>query len=59
MIAISAPGEISPARANTSAYWVVPSSRNRMKIAIARPTSPTRFIRNAFFAALPADRRPV
>ena len=49
-----APGEISPARAKTSVYCVVPSWVNRMKIASASPTSPTRFMRNAFFAALPA-----
>jgi hypothetical protein len=38
----------------TSAYWVLPRVANMMKIAIARPASPTRFIRNAFLPAVAA-----
>ncbi len=57
MIARTVPDGISPIRANTSVYWVVPSSSQIRKIAMARPTSPTRFIRNAFLAAVAADGR--
>jgi NADH-quinone oxidoreductase subunit L len=45
---------ISLARGNTSENCTVPSDRQIRKIASARPTSPTRFIRNAFFAAVAA-----
>src|SRR5881398_3424 len=60
-IASSSPLENLPSctAANTSVYWVEPTTLNMMKIAIARPTSPTRFIRNAFFAAVAADGRLV
>ena len=57
VIASSTPPDISPARSNTSVYCSVPSSVHSRKIAIARPTSPTRFIRKAFFAAVAAEGR--
>nr|BFF02495.1 hypothetical protein GCM10020241_41700 [Streptoalloteichus tenebrarius] len=57
VIASSSPEENSPALAKTSVYWVVPRVRNIMKIAMARPTSPTRFITNAFLAAVAASGR--
>ena len=57
VIAVIVAGESWSRFANTSVYWVVPSSANMMKIASARPTSPTRFIRNAFLAAVAADGR--
>ena len=57
VIAVIDAGESWSRFANTSVYCVVPSSANRMKIAMARPTSPTRFIRNAFLAAVAADGR--
>ena len=57
VIATSDPESTSPIRANTSVYCSVPSSVHRMKIAMASPTSPTRFIRNAFLAAVAADGR--
>ena len=39
----------------TPAYWVVPSVANIRKMPMARPASPTRFIRNAFLPAVAAD----
>jgi hypothetical protein len=52
---------VPPARVPTD--WkmpskdVVPSCANMMKIARARPTSPTRFMMNAFLAAVAAAGR--
>ncbi len=43
--------------ANTPAKETVPSSLNIRKMARARPTSPTRFMMNAFLAAVAADGR--
>ena len=57
VIARSTPPDSSPTRANTSVYCSVPRFVQIRKIAIARPTSPTRFMRNAFFAAVAADGR--
>ena len=46
----------SPMPSNTPTNEVVPSSLNIRKIASDRPTSPTRFMMNAFLAAVAADR---
>ncbi len=53
VVAVSAPTPL-----NTSSYWVVPSVANMMKMPMARPASPTRFIRNAFLPAVAALGRP-
>ena len=56
-IATRVPGESCPTRSNTSVYWTVPRFVHSRKIASARPTSPTRFMMNAFLAAVAADGR--
>src|SRR6185312_1921598 len=55
VIASKVGAPISPARGNTSENCTVPSERQIKKIAMARPTSPTRFIRNAFLAEVERD----
>ena len=49
--------ESLPTPLKTSEYWVLPSVANIRKMPIARPASPTRFIRNAFLPAVAADGR--
>ena len=59
-IAVTVAGDCSasaPIWENTPSKEVVPNSLNIRKIAIARPTSPTRFMMNAFLAAVAALRR--
>ena len=65
-IAVTVPGDrdaSSPMPLNTPVNDVVPSSLNIRKIASARPTSPTRFMMNAFLAAVAAlgrsDQKPI
>src|SRR5271163_449940 len=54
-ITVSAPWEADAAPANTPAYDRVPKVLNIKNIPSARPASPTRFITNAFLAAVAAD----
>ena len=54
-IAVSAPPLAPGAAANTPAYERVPKVLNMRNMANARPASPTRFITNAFLAAVAAD----
>ena len=53
----------SSIRSNTPVNETVPSSLNIRKMASARPTSPTRFMMKAFFAAVAAagrsDQKPI
>src|SRR5437773_10745587 len=48
------PLDALPIPLKTPAYCTVPSVANIRKIAIAKPASPTRFIRNAFLPAVAA-----
>ena len=57
VIARIVPPDSSPIRTKTSVYCSVPRFVHSRKIAIASPTSPTRFMRNAFFAAVAAFLR--
>src|SRR6201994_495384 len=54
-MAVSAPRPAPGAPANTPAYDSVPKVLNIKNIPSARPASPTRFITNAFLAAVAAD----
>ena len=63
---VTVPGDCSassPIRANTPPNETVPISLNIRKMASARPTSPTRFMMNAFLAAVAAagrsDQKPI
>jgi hypothetical protein len=56
-IAVTIPPGSVPADPRTPVNDVVPSWANIRKIARARPTSPTRFMMNAFFAAVAAAGR--
>src|SRR3954453_2541060 len=56
-IAVTVPPARVPTEPNTPSYDVVPSWLNIRKIARARPTSPTRFMMNAFLAAVAAAGR--
>ena len=49
---MAVPAVSSSACAKTPANCVVPSVANIRKIAMSRPTSPTRFMMNAFLAAV-------
>src|SRR5215469_15247748 len=55
--AAATPELACPMLANTPLNDVVPKYANIVKVAINRPTSPTRFMMNAFFAAVAADSR--
>src|SRR3984885_16090211 len=54
-IAVRAPCEADGAPAKTPAYERVPKVLNIKNMPTARPASPTRFITNAFLAAVAAD----
>ncbi len=54
-IAVSTPRLAAGAAAKTPAYDRVPNVLNIKNMPSARPASPTRFITNAFLAAVAAD----